>query len=69
MQQHSLAGNRLLKKDALTRVQSVVLPFREGKLGGVPLLRVIPPHLTLQPLQFSADLFAPGLKSDASSVL
>ena len=65
MSQHSLAGNRLLKKDALTRVQLIVSAFREGKLGGVPLPRVIPPHLTLQPLRFSADLFTSGLKSHA----
>ena len=65
MSQHSLAGNRLLKKDVNTRVQVFVLPFREGKLGGVPLPRVIPPHHTLQPLRFAAELFISSQQSDA----
>ncbi len=63
MPQHSLAGNRRLKKDAFTRVQLIVLAFRERKLCGSQSALVIPPLLTIQPLYFSAILFTSGLKS------
>ena len=65
MPQHSLAGNRRLKKDARTRVQLIVWAFRERKLSGSQPDVVIPPLLTIQPLQYSAVLFTPGLKSHA----
>ena len=69
MSQHSLAGNRRLKKDALTRVQLVVLAFRERKLCGSQSHLMIRSLLAPRPLQYSAVLHTSGLKSHASSLV
>ena len=69
MPQHSLAGNRRLKKDARTRVQLIVWAFRERKLCGTRNSRVIHPRLAPQPPRFPAVLLTSGLQPLAESLI